>query len=258
MDAVRKTLSVVLDRNLICFIITPLQQLNLLFILFTNLIKNSTVLMTPPPLSPPHASYKGYGWNKIKKQLRSPHRKTIIDVGVLRCGQIQTGEGAAAPFNGVHILGESAGGGFDTLDESRWADLIGPSIPAEKVNHTTINLRGPLCVRRLAVGWNGCPVCGDGNKRGIFDAWVGRWKAWPIGDRAFHFNGSARSHSIKTAQSTMFGLVGAESPRQRRSGCILWRAFFRNYGRRGSFKASLNCHRADEFDCSARSLASKT
>ena len=94
--------------------------------------------------------------------------------------------------------------------------------------------------------------------RGIFDTWVGRWKAWPIGDWAFHFNGSARSHSIKTAQSTLFGLVGAESPRQRRSGCILWRAFFWNYGRRGSFKASLNCHRVDEFDCSAQSLASKT
>ena len=28
------------------------------------------------------------------------------------------------------------------------------------------------------------------------------WKAWPIGDRAVHFNGSARSHSIKTPQST--------------------------------------------------------
>ncbi len=115
-----------------------------------------------PPLSPPHASYKGYGWNKTK-QLSSPHRNTIIDVGVLGCGQIRTGEGAAAPFNGVHVLGESAGGGFDTLDESRWADLIGPSIPAEKVNHTTINLRGPLCVRRLAVGRNGGPVCGNGN-----------------------------------------------------------------------------------------------
>jgi hypothetical protein len=55
-----------------------------------------------------------------------------------------------------------------------------------------------------------------------------------------------------------FGSVGAESPRERRSGCVLWRAFFRNYGQRGGFKASLNCHRADEFDRSARSLASKT
>ena len=43
------------------------------------------------------------------------------------------GEGAAAPFNGVHILGEiRPAGGFDTLAELRWADRIGPSIPAEK------------------------------------------------------------------------------------------------------------------------------
>jgi hypothetical protein len=27
---------------------------------------------------------------------------------------------------------------------------------------------------------------------------LGGWEAWPIGDRAVHFNGSARSHSIKT------------------------------------------------------------
>jgi hypothetical protein len=33
--------------------------------------------------------------------------------------------------------------------------------------------------------------------------------------------------------------------------CIFW-----NYGRREGFKASLNCDRADDFDCSARSLAS--
>jgi hypothetical protein len=53
--------------------------------------------------------------------------------------------------------------GFDTLAELQWADLIGPSIPAEKINHTTINHRGPLFVRRLAVGRTGGPVCGDGN-----------------------------------------------------------------------------------------------
>ena len=31
---------------------------------------------------------------------------TIIDIVVLGCGPIRTGEGAAAPFNRVHILGE--------------------------------------------------------------------------------------------------------------------------------------------------------
>jgi len=56
-----------------------------------------------------------------------------------------------------------AGGGFDTLAELRWADLIGPSIPAEKINHTTINCRGSLYVQRLAVGRNGGPIYGDRN-----------------------------------------------------------------------------------------------
>ncbi len=54
----------------------------------------------------------------------------MIDVVVLGCGPIWTGEGAAAPFIGVHILGEIRPvGGVDTLAELRWADLIGPSIP---------------------------------------------------------------------------------------------------------------------------------
>jgi hypothetical protein len=61
-------------------------------------------------------------------------------------------------------LGQKRGsGGFDTLAELQWADLIGPSILAEKVNHTTINRRGALYVQRLAVGRNGGPVCGDVN-----------------------------------------------------------------------------------------------
>jgi hypothetical protein len=72
----------------------------------------------------------------------------MIDVVVLWCGPIRTGEGAAAPFIGVHILGEiRPAGGFDTLAESRWADLIGPSIPVRKIEHTTINRWGPLYVR---------------------------------------------------------------------------------------------------------------
>ena len=48
---------------------------------------------------------------------------------VLGCAPIQTGKGAAAPFIGVHILGEiRPAGGFDTLAESQWEDRIGPSI----------------------------------------------------------------------------------------------------------------------------------
>jgi hypothetical protein len=54
----------------------------------------------------------------------------MIDVVVLGCTPIRTGEGAAAPFIGVHILGEiRPAGGFDTLAKSRWENRIGLSIP---------------------------------------------------------------------------------------------------------------------------------
>ncbi len=65
-----------------------------------------------------HASYKGYGCNTAKP-LRPPHCNTMINVVVLGCGPIRTGEGAAAPFIGVHILGEIRPvGGVVTLAES--------------------------------------------------------------------------------------------------------------------------------------------
>ena len=85
----------------------------------------------------------------------------MIDVCVLGCGPIRTGKGAAAPYNGVQNMGKIwPVGGFDTRAKLQWEDLIGSSILAEKMNHTTINHR----VRRLAVGRNGGPVCGDGNE----------------------------------------------------------------------------------------------
>ena len=72
----------------------------------------------------------------------------MINVVVLGCGPIWTGEGATAPFIGVHILGKiRLAGGFDTLAKSRWEDQIGPSITVQKLNHTTINCQGPLNVR---------------------------------------------------------------------------------------------------------------
>jgi len=64
-----------------------------------------------------HTSYKGYGCNNAKPPWQ-PHRNTMIDILVLGCGPIRTGEGAAAPFIAVHILGEiRPAGGFDTLTE---------------------------------------------------------------------------------------------------------------------------------------------
>ena len=73
----------------------------------------------PCPTAPSaYASYKGYGCNNAKPPW-PPYRNTMNDVVVLGCALIRTGEGAAAPFNRVHILGEiRPAGGFDTLAES--------------------------------------------------------------------------------------------------------------------------------------------
>jgi len=74
------------------------------------------------------------------------------------------GDGSTALFNGVHILGEfQPAGGVDTLAESQWKDQIGPSIPVQKINHTTIKCRWPLYFGESAMGQNGSPVCGDEN-----------------------------------------------------------------------------------------------
>ncbi len=92
------------------------------------------------------ASYKGYGCNNAKPP-RPPHCNTIIDVVVLGCDPIPTVDGETALFNKVHILGKiRPAGGFDTLAESQRKDQIEPSIPVRKINHTTINRRGPLFV----------------------------------------------------------------------------------------------------------------
>ena len=112
-----------------------------------------------------------------------------------------------------------------------------------------------------------CSAIGRGTERrpclcrqqlgGIFDAWGGGRHGQLVTGRSISMGPPALTPK-KHHNQPRLGSVGAESPRERRSGCVLWRAFFRNYGQRGGFKASLNCHRADEFDRSARSLASKT
>jgi hypothetical protein len=85
-----------------------------------------------------------------------------------------------------------------------------------KINHTTINRRVPR--RATNRPWNrkGGSVCGVlflGNK----PHWGGA-KAWPIGNRAAHFNGSARSHSSNTPQSTSarLGLGGISQGTEKR------------------------------------------
>ena len=106
-----------------------------------------------------------------------------------------------------------------------------------------------------AVGQNGGPVCGDGNYGEYSTLGGGGRHGQLVTGRSISMVPPALTPKTHHNQPR-FGSVGAESPREWRSGCVLWCAFFRNYGRRGGFKASLNCVRADEFDRSARSLAS--
>jgi hypothetical protein len=95
----------------------------------------------------------------------------MIDVVVLGCGPIRMGEGAAAPFIGVHILGKIRPAvGFDTLAESQWEDRIGPSIVVQKINHTTISRQESLYVQRISRGTERRPCLWRRKLGGIFDA----------------------------------------------------------------------------------------
>ena len=72
---------------------------------------------TPTTSHPPMPSYEASGRN-ITKLPRPPHCNTMFDVLVLGYGLILPGDGAAALFYGVHILGEIwTVGGLDTLAE---------------------------------------------------------------------------------------------------------------------------------------------
>jgi len=124
------------------------------------------------PASSAHASNKGCGRNKTKPP-RPPHRNTMIDVRVLGCGPIRTGEGAAAQFNGVHIQGGiRPAGRFDTLSESRWADLIGPSIPAKKSTIQQSTIEGLFMFGNWQCDGTAALFVAT-EIRGILDAWVG-------------------------------------------------------------------------------------
>jgi hypothetical protein len=128
----------------------------------------------PCPTAPSaHASYKGYERNNAIRP-RPPYGNTMINVIVLGCGPIWMGEGAAAPYIGVHILGEiRPAGGFDTLAESGWEDRIGPSILVQKINHITINQRRALCVWQIGRGTERRPYLWRRKLGGIFDTWGG-------------------------------------------------------------------------------------
>jgi hypothetical protein len=118
----------------------------------------------PCPTAPSaHASYKGYGCNNAKPP-RPPHRNIMIDVVVLGCGPIWTGEGAAAPFIGVHILGKiwPAGGLLPWPNRNGRTKLDHLSLfKNSTIPQSTVG--GLLMFGESARGRNGGPVCGDGN-----------------------------------------------------------------------------------------------
>jgi len=118
----------------------------------------------PCPTAPSaHASYKGYGCNNAKPP-RPPHRNTMIDVVVLGCGPIRTGEGAAAPFIGVHFLGKMRPAGglipWPNRDKRTELDRLSRSKKSTILQST---VGDHFMFGESAGGQNGGPACGDGN-----------------------------------------------------------------------------------------------
>ena len=171
-----------------------------------------------------------------------------------RCGPIRTGEGAAAQFIGVHILGKNRpAGGFDTLAESRWEDRIGPSIPAKKSTMPQSTVGGLFMVGESAVGRNGGPVCGDGYK--------GEYLTLGGGRRHGQLVTGLRPlvHHKNTTINLGLARWGLNRPGNGGAAVFCDVHFFGIMaGGGGGVEASLNCDWEDEFDRSARLLASKT
>jgi hypothetical protein len=141
-------------------------------------------------------SYKATGGNKAKL-LWELHRSTMGDVLVFGCGQIRQGEreggfvlwGAYSGRNPacgvIWNPGQMAmsrqnwtiypGGKNSTIPQS-----IGGCLIRQRIGRGT---ETRLCLRQRII------------IEGIFDAWGGG-QAWPIGDRAAHFDGSAQSYSL--------------------------------------------------------------
>jgi hypothetical protein len=88
----------------------------------------------------------------------------MIDIVALRCGPIWTGEGAAAPFIGVHILGKFGRRGglipWPNRDGRTKLDRLSRS---KKSNIPQSTVGRLLMFGESAGGWNGGPICGDGN-----------------------------------------------------------------------------------------------
>ena len=116
---------------------------------------------------------------------------------------------------GAYSGRNSAGRGFVTLAESQWEDQIGPSILIQKINHTTINRRGPLNVWRIGRGIERRPCLWRRKLGRIFDQLVT--------ERSIFMGPPARTPQRHHNQP-LIGWVGAESSRGLRSGYVLWMA----------------------------------
>jgi len=93
-----------------------------------------------------------------------PNRNTMIDVRVLRCGTIRTGDGAAAPFNGVHNLGEiRPAGGLIPWPNCDGRTEVNRLSRSEQSSIPQSTDGGRFVFGESAVGRNGGPVCGDEN-----------------------------------------------------------------------------------------------
>ncbi len=82
---------------------------------------------------------------------------------------------------------------------------------------------------------------------------LGVGKAWPIGERATHFNGSARLYTSNTPQSTLAWLGGGGIGQGMEKRLRFVVCIFLEFCPAVFFMASLNCDRAGKFDRSTRS-----
>ena len=88
----------------------------------------------------------------------------MIDVGVFGCGPSQTGDGAAAPFNGCIFWAKFGRRGdlipWPIRDGRTELDRLSRS-KKSTIPQSTVG--GLFMFSESAVGRNGGPVCGDGN-----------------------------------------------------------------------------------------------
>ncbi len=83
---------------------------------------------------------------------------------VLGCGPIRTVEGVAAPFIGVHILGEiRLAVGLITWPNRDGRTELDHLSQSKKSTIPQSTIGGLFMFGESAVGWNGGPVCGSGN-----------------------------------------------------------------------------------------------